>query len=99
MLFFLSTLDNVGAVSCSWLRGLGFKVIGAYHLYGNFYRRLVIPPQKYFSGMNPPVFNTNAGAHLTNGGMHSFSSFFFNIIYYFGRPVLINSNLWAKYGL
>lgn len=26
--------------------------------------------------MNPPVFNTNAGAHLTNGGMHSFSSFF-----------------------
>lgn len=76
MLFFLSTLDNVGAISCSWLRGLGFKVIGAYHLYGNFYRRLVIPPQKYFSGMNPPVFNTNAGAHLTNGGMYSFPSFF-----------------------
>ena len=25
------------------------------------------------SGMNPPVFNTNAGAHLTNGGMHSLS--------------------------
>ena len=77
MLFFLSTLNNVGAISCSWLRGLGFKVIGAYHLYGNVYRRLVIPPQKYFSGMNPPVFNTNAGAHLTNGGMHSISSFFF----------------------
>lgn len=37
---------------------------------------MVIRSQKYFSGMNPPVFNTNAGAHLTNGGMHSFSSFF-----------------------
>ena len=31
--------------------------------------------------MNPSVFNTNAGAHLTNGGMRSFSSFFY---YYFG---------------
>lgn len=37
---------------------------------------MFIPSQKYFSGMNPPVFNTNARAHLTNGGMHSFSSFF-----------------------
>lgn len=37
---------------------------------------MVIRSQKYFSGMNPPVFNTNARAHLTNGGMHSFSSFF-----------------------
>ena len=60
---------------------------------------VILASQKYFCGMNPPVFNTNARAHLTNGGMHSFSSFFFNIIYYFGRPVLINSNLWAKYGL
>ena len=60
---------------------------------------VILASQKYFCGMNPPVFNTNEGAHLTNGGMHSFSSFFFNIIYYFGRPVLINSNLWAKYGL
>ena len=56
---------------------MGFKVIGAYDLYGNFYGRLygyTFP--KVFLGMNPPVFNTNAGAHLTNGGMHSFSSFF-----------------------
>ena len=36
----------------------------------------ILASQKYFCGMNPPVFNTNAGAHLTNGGMHSFSSFF-----------------------
>ena len=37
---------------------------------------VILASQKYFCGMNPPVFNTNARAHLTNGGMHSFSSFF-----------------------
>lgn len=27
-------------ISCAWARSLGFKVIGAYHLYENFYGRL-----------------------------------------------------------
>ena len=90
MLFFPSTLDNVGAISCSWLRGLGFKVIGAYHLYGNFYRRLVIPPQKWYE---PSGFQYKCRSTSDKWWYALTFLIFFNIIYYFGRPVLINPNL------
>ena len=87
-------------ISCAWARSLGFKVIGAYDLYGNFYGRLygyTFP--KVILWDEPSGFQYKCRSTSDKWWYALIFFIFFNIIYYFGRPVLINSNLWAKYGL